>query len=127
MYLGMYSIKQFGLAAIFALTALVPATAMAQHACDDLGDAGWGTVATVETVAQSDGKPYRAAAGNWYVDRKTTLLPFCNYYNSVGNYSLRSYTLSPEVVTERVEICRAQSSGATPVPVGSYNGSCPPG
>ena len=83
--------------------------ALAQHACDDLGERGWKTVATVETVAQKDGTPYRAEpAGSWYVDRSTTLLPFCNYYNSLGNYSLRSYSLSPETRTERVEICRAR-------------------
>ncbi len=96
--------------------------ALAQHACDDLGEPGWRTVATVETVALKDGIPYRGEpAGSWYIDRSTTLLPFCNYYNSVGNYSLRSYSLSPETRTERVEICHAG------VAVSPYAGRCPPG
>ena len=105
----------------------IPGSAIAQHACDELGDKGWRTVPTVETVAQQDGAPYKGdATGSWFVDRSTTLLPFCNYYNAVGNYSLRSYSLSPEQKTERVEICRADASGLS-VAVSPYAGRCPPG
>ena len=101
--------------------ALLPVGAAAQHACDALGDKGWQTVATVETVARSDSKPFPGpAAGSWFIDRTTTVLPFCNYYNAVGNYSLRSYSLAPETRSERVEICRG---GA---PVAPYDGHCPP-
>jgi hypothetical protein len=96
----------------------------AQHACDALGERGWRTVPTVETTSQSDGAPYQVGA-SWFVDRTTTLLPFCNYYNSVGNYSLRSYTLSPETRTERVEICRNLPQGGSAA-VAPYTGRCPP-
>jgi hypothetical protein len=96
----------------------------AEHACDALGDPGWRTVATVETTHQADSAPYQVG-DNWFVDRSTTLLPFCNYYNSIGNYSLRSYTLAPETRTERVEICRSLPQGGS-APVVPYAGRCPP-
>lgn len=107
--------------------AVLPSGAMAQHACDDLGDQGWRTVATVETVGQADGAPYRPSqGGSWFVDRSITELPFCHYYNSLGNYSLRSYSLSPETRKVRVEICRAVSGGGSEA-VAPYSGRCPPG
>jgi hypothetical protein len=96
----------------------------AQHACDALGEAGWKTVATVEVTDQVDSAPYRAGA-SWFVDRTTTLLPFCNYYNSVGNYSLRSYSLSPEIRKERIEICHGLTQGGSAA-VAPYAGRCPP-
>lgn len=123
----MRGIGRRGWVALLAIAPFVSDSANAQHACDDLGDRGWGTVPTVETVARVDSKPYRAEAdGNWYVDRKTTLLPFCNYYNSIGNYSLRSYSLTPEDKIERVEICHSASPGAPSSAVAPYAGSCPP-
>ncbi len=107
---------------VIAMVALFhTGTAAAQHACDDLGETGWKTVATIETVARVDGPPKPAdSAGSWFIERTTTVLPFCNYYNSLGNYSLRSYSLSPEVRMERIEICRADSA------VPPYAGNCPP-
>ncbi|MCC6777909.1 MAG: hypothetical protein IT537_14945 [Hyphomicrobiales bacterium] len=99
------------------------AAASAEHACDALGQHGWRTLATVETMEQSDSAPYQIGA-SWFVDRTTTVLPFCNYYNSLGNYSMRSYSLSPETRTERVEICRSSAQGSTPV--APYAGHCPP-
>ena len=54
-----------------------------------------------------DAAPYRDG-DNWFVERTTTVLPLCNYINASGNYSLRSYSLSPEDTTERVAICRAR-------------------
>ncbi len=36
------------------------------------------------------------SGGDWFVERTTTVLPLCNYINAAGNYSLRSYSLSPE-------------------------------
>ena len=106
---------------VAAAALLRTGTVAAQHACDDLGETGWKTVATIETVDQADGPPVSAGpAGNWFVERTTTVLPFCNYYNSLGNYSLRSYSLSPEVSKERIEICRANSA------VPPYAGTCPP-
>ena len=111
----------------------VPAAALAQHSCDELGDKDWRTVATVETVASSDSAPFKAgqavkeaAGGSWYVDRSITELPFCHYFNAVGNYSLRSYSLSPQTRNERVEICRTSSSGGVES-VAPYAGKCPPG
>ena len=74
-------------------------------------------VPTVETVEVKDGAPYRAG-DDWVVDRTTTFLPLCNYFNAVGTYSLRSYSLDPRPQTERVVLCR---SGA---PVAPYAGAC---
>ena len=91
----------------------------AQHACDDLGGEGWRTVPSVETVSVADGAPYQSG-GDWFVERVTTLLPFCNYINAVGNYSLRSYSLAPETKTERVAICKGAA------PIAPYAGKCPP-
>ena len=65
------------------------------------------------------GAPYQAG-GDWLVDRTTTVLPLCNYINASGNYSLRSYSLSPEDKTERVAICRGSAA------VAPYAGPCPP-
>ena len=99
--------------------ALFCGAARAGHACDDLGDEGWSTVPSHETVGVKDGAPY-AAGADWFVDRTTTMLAFCNYINAVGNYSLRSYSLSPEDRTERVLICRGAER------VAPYAGACPP-
>ena len=113
---------------LVASVGAIPGLAFAQHSCDALGDKGWRTVPTVEIVAQTDGAAYKGEeAGSWVVDRSTTVLPFCNYYNAVGNYSLRSYSLSPEQKTERVEICRADAASGVSVAVSPYAGRCPPG
>ena len=73
--------------------------------------------ATVETAEVKDTAPYRAG-DDWVVDRTTTLLPLCNYFNAAGTYSLRSYSLDPTQRTERVVLCR----GARPV--APYAGPC---
>ena len=75
--------------------------------------------ATVETAQVRDGAPYRSG-DDWVVDRTVTLLPLCNYFNAVGNYSLRSYSLDPTQRTERVVLCRGG------VPVAPYAGKCLP-
>lgn len=112
---------------LVAIVGLFPAAVHGQHACDDLGDKGWRTVPTVETVAQSDSAPVKGTVpGSWFVERTITLLPLCNYFNAVGNYSLRSYSLSPETRKERVEVCRGGAAGAS-VAVAPYSGRCPPG
>jgi hypothetical protein len=103
-----------------ALTLLGSAAGHADHACDDLGQPGWSTIASHEVVDVKDSAPYRVDA-DWYVDRTSTILPLCNYINAVGNYSLRSYSLSPEEKTERVMICRGGTQ------VAPYAGACPPG
>ena len=80
---------------------------------------GWSTVPSHEIVNVADGAPYQAG-GDWFVERTTTVLPLCNYINASGNYSLRSYSLSPEDKTERVMICRGSAA------VAPYAGPCPP-
>ena len=93
--------------------------ARADHTCYALGEPGWSTVPSHEIVNVADGAPYQAG-GNWFVDRTTTVLPMCNYINASGNYSLRSYSLSPEEKIERVMICRGTAA------VAPYAGPCPP-
>jgi len=106
-------------------TALGAAAAQADHRCDPIGEPGWRTVIDHEAVSQVEGAPYRDGA-NWFVDRTVTMLPFCNYFDEIGNYSLRSYTLSPRATTQRVGICRAGADG-TSVAIPPYAGPCPPG
>ena len=93
--------------------------AHADHACDALGEPGWSTVPSHEVVNVADGVPYEID-GNWFVDRRTTVLPLCNYINAAGNYSLRSYSLGPEDRTEPVMICKGRAALAP------YAGPCPP-
>jgi len=83
------------------------------------GEPGWSTVPSLEIVNVADGVLHRAG-DDWFIDRTTTVLPLCNYINAAGNYSLRSYSLSPEDKVERVMICRG---GAAVAP---YAGPCPP-
>ena len=118
-------------AAALAATAATggPGAAQATHKCDPvdpISDAGWSVVPSLETVDTADSAPYRAGAGgDWFIDRTTTLLPFCNYYNEIGIYSMRSYTLAPQVTNQRIRICQrtaAGGSGAVP----PYPGPCPP-
>ena len=109
---------------LMALAPLGPRAALAQHACDAAGDEGWRVLVSTEIVGVKDSAPFRAG-GDWVVDRTTTLLPMCNYFNSVGNYSLRSYSLDPMDKKERVVLCRAGATGpSTPVP--PHTGPCPP-
>jgi hypothetical protein len=109
---------------VVAAAALATGTARADHRCDPIGDPGWRTVPTHEIVGQVDSAPYQAGPG-WFIDRTVTVLPFCNYFDEIGNYSLRSYSLSPRVTTERIGICRASADGAS-VAIPPYAGPCPP-
>jgi hypothetical protein len=125
--------RPFAVLAIAAGIALAGSggTAVAQTSpkcdpVDPVSDAGWSVVPSLETVGKADGVPYQAgAAGDWFVDRTTTLLPFCNYYNEIGIYSMRSYTLSPQVAKERIQICKGMAGGGSAA-VAPYAGSCPP-
>jgi hypothetical protein len=100
--------------------ATIPSTGRADHVCDaSIAQEEWKMIASHEMVGVKDGVPYQSGS-DWFVDRTTTVLPLCNYINAVGNYSLRSYSLSPEDRTERVVICKGTA------PVGPYAGSCPP-
>lgn len=100
-----------------------------QHKCDPLdpaADAGWSVLASEETISESDGVPYQMGTGSdWFVDRTITFLPFCNYFNPIGIYSMRSYSLSARERVERVTICKGTAQG-TSVPVPPYAGACPP-
>ena len=106
-----------------------PARAQTSFKCDPLdplADAGWSVVPSLETVGEADSAPYQAGAGgDWFVDRTTTLIPFCNYYNDLGIYSLRSYTLARQEKQEKIAICKAAPAGAS-VAVPPYAGPCPP-
>jgi hypothetical protein len=95
----------------------------AEHKCDPVTDAGWTVVPERETLSQTDGVPYQSGT-DWFIDRITTVLPFCHYFNSIGVYSMRSYSLDPLVTEERIAICRPSGSGSIAVP--PYAGPCPP-
>ena len=99
------------------------------HKCDPVdpvSDVGWSVVPSLETVGVEDGAPYRAGAdGDWFVDHTTTLLPFCNYYNEIGIYSLRSYTLAPQMSKEQIKICQRTDAGRS-IAIPPYAGACPP-
>src|SRR5215470_16766666 len=91
--------------AVLATSAVSGSSGAAEHKCDPITDDGWSMVAERETLSQIDGAPYQSGM-DWFVDRVTTVLPFCHYFNSIGVYSMRSYSLEPVVIEERVAICR---------------------
>jgi hypothetical protein len=97
---------------VAAAGALFSPSARADHICDALGEPGWSTVPSREVLSVVEAAPYRVGA-DWFVERTSTVLPLCNYINAGGNYSLRSYSLSPEDETERVMICRAGTAVAS--------------
>jgi hypothetical protein len=107
-----------GVAGAFVLFSVAFASAQVPT-CDPVDDEGWRMMATVETAGVADGAPVKVGS-DWFVERVTTLLPMCNYFDAIGNYSLRSYSLDPFEKKERVAICR----GA--VAVAPYAGKCPP-
>ncbi len=98
--------------------------AEATHKCDPVTDEGWSVMAERETLSQTDSAPYRTGP-DWFVTRTTTVLPFCHYFNSIGIYSMRSYSLDPVTTEEKIAICR-QSQGGSSGPVAPYAGPCPP-
>jgi hypothetical protein len=110
---------RWAFAALPACWLVTMTPARAQHTCDPVEDAGWRMLATTEVTGVKDSAPYQVG-GDWVIDRTTTLLPLCNYFNAIGNYSLRSYSLEPIEKIERIVICR----GATAI--APYAGSCPP-
>ena len=101
-----------------------PGPAAADHKCDPVTDAGWSVVPSDEVTGEMDSAPYQDG-GTWFIERSTTVLPLCNYFDAIGNYSLRSYSLAPRVTKERVAICRGTADGQT-VSIPPYLGSCPP-
>ena len=122
-------IAAIAVATVVVVIAAGTTSASADHRCDPLdpaADVGWTVVPSHEAVAEVDSAPLQAGAGgNWYVNRTTTIVPFCNYYNELGIYSMRSYTLAPVVKEARISICQAGAQGAS-VPVPPYAGRCPP-
>ena len=107
---------------------------------------GWTIHEDHRIVQQGDSAPYEMGRGNWFVDRETTVLPFCSVFDDLGGYSLRSYML-PKVITKApFQICRATPAGgsvpfvapnARPKPANTahevyspydrpYAGACPP-
>jgi hypothetical protein len=109
---------------VLAVCAASRSVGAAEHKCDPVTDEGWSVVAARETLSQTDGLPYQSGT-DWFVDRVTTVLPFCHYYNSIGVYSMRSYSLDPVTTEERVPICRHTAQNGS-VAVAPYPGPCPP-
>ena len=116
------------IAVLVALAAGTPAAAQTNPKCDPLdpiADVGWAVVPSLETVDKVDGTPFQSGGGgDWFITRITVLLPFCNYYNEIGIYSMRSYTLSRQTSEERIQICKATPAGSAAV--APYAGPCPP-
>jgi hypothetical protein len=106
-----------------------PIRAQTTHKCDPvdpISDVGWSVVPSLETVGVVDSAPYQAGtSGGWFIERTTTRIPFCNYYNEIGIYSMRSYTLAPEVTKERIRVCERAAAGGSGA-VSPYAGPCPP-
>ena len=95
------------------------------HKCDD-PEPGWDVLKTIEIADQNDGPPHaKGAAGNWYVTRVTKWIPYCQYHNPIGLYSLDTYALAPRLLEEEVQICAAAAGGGSR-PVPPFTGSCPP-
>ena len=109
--------------AALAASAISRAAIAAEHKCDPVTDAGWSVVPEREVLSRTDSPPYQSGT-DWFIDRITTVLPFCHYFNSIGVYSMRSYSLDPVVTEERVAICR--QNGSDSVAVAPYPGPCPP-
>jgi hypothetical protein len=118
--------RALAVAAILASAACFAGRAAGEqqmHKCDPVTDEGWSVVPERQTLGATDGAPYRVGA-DWFVDRTTSVLPLCNYFNSIGVFSLRSYSLDPVESGERVPICRG--GAGVSVAVAPYAGPCPP-
>lgn len=115
--------------AIIAAVLCGPTNAQVTHTCDPvdpISDVGWSVVPSLETVGVVDGPPYQMGSSeDWFVERVTTRTPFCNYYNEIGIYSMRSYTLEPEITKEQIRICEGTATGGG-LAVSPYAGPCPP-
>jgi hypothetical protein len=119
----MSAARMIAMATLVLMASAMSRSAAAAHTCDPVTDAGWTVIAEDETLSQTDGAPYQSGF-DWFVDRVTTVLPYCHYFNSIGIYSMRSYSLDPVVTEERIAICR--QSGTSSAPVAPYAGPCPP-
>jgi putative component of membrane protein insertase Oxa1/YidC/SpoIIIJ protein YidD len=117
--------RTFVVALALSAQAVTPHAAEATHKCDPVTEEGWNVVPSRQTLSETDSGPYQAGSpGNWFIDRVTTVLPFCDYFNAIGLYSLNSYSLSPVTTEQRIAICRPAEAGSIAVP--PYAGPCPP-
>jgi hypothetical protein len=131
---------------------VVPCVARAECSLENVASpdeiaGGWTIHEDHRIVKQVDSAPYeQGGRGNWFVDRETTMLPFCSVFDDLGGYSLRSYMLQPVVTKSKVQICQATARGgsvpfvppdAKPRPADTphevysqynrpYAGACPP-
>jgi hypothetical protein len=118
-----------GLLAAGPLSAAVQTTAangpQPTHKCDDPLP-GWDVLKTIEIAERKDGPPHaKGATGNWYVTRVTKWIPYCQYHNPIGLYSLDTYALAPRLFEEEVQICAAIAGGGSR-PIAPFGGPCPP-
>lgn len=96
------------------------------HKCDEPLP-GWDVLKTIEIADRKDGAPHsKGQAGNWYVTRVTKWIPYCQYHNPIGLYSLDTYALTPKLIEEEVQVCAAVAGGGSR-PVAPFAGPCPPG
>jgi hypothetical protein len=95
------------------------------HRCDEPLP-GWDVLKTIELADRKDGPPHsKGPAGDWYVTRVTKWIPYCQYHNPIGLYSLDTYALAPRLLEEEVQICAAAPGGGSR-PVAPFTGPCPP-
>ena len=95
------------------------------HKCDE-PQPGWDLLKTIEKADEKDGAPHaKGPAGNWYVTRVTKWIPYCQYHDPIGLYSLDTYALAPRMIEEEVQICASVAGGGSR-PVAPFKGPCPP-
>ena len=106
----------------WSATSIVP---QPTQKCDD-PEPGGDLLKTIEIADQKDSSPHsKGAAGNWYVTRMTKWIPYCMYHDPIGLYSLDTYSLTPKIIEEEVQICEALAGGGSR-PVAPFAGPCPP-
>ena len=106
----------------WAATKIVP---QANHKCDE-PESGGDVMKTIEIADQKDSVPHLSGApGNWYVTRTTKWIPYCMYHDAIGLYSLNTYSLTPRIFDEEIQVCEALPGGGSR-PVAPFAGPCPP-
>jgi hypothetical protein len=106
----------------WAATKIVP---QPTHKCDDPVPGG-DVMKTIQIADQKDSSPHaNGRDGNWYVTRSTKWIPYCMYHDPIGLYSLDTYSLTPKIIEEEVQICEALAGGGSR-PVAPFAGPCPP-
>jgi hypothetical protein len=106
----------------WAATKIVP---QPTHKCDDPVPGG-DVMKTIQIADQKDSSAHaNGRDGNWYVTRSTKWIPYCMYHDPIGLYSLDTYSLTPKIIEEEVQICEALAGGGSR-PVAPFAGPCPP-